>query len=56
MAGRTLAQVDAEIEALQAEKWALEHPIVEYPKHIRLGEVTVEVTSAEHEKAVRGKK
>lgn len=54
MTERTLAQVHADIEALHAEKWALEHPIVEYPKHVQIGEVSIVVQSAEHEKAVLG--
>lgn len=54
MAARTVEQVDAEMEALRLEKWALEHPVIEYPKHVQVGEVSVVVHSAEHEKAVRG--
>ena len=56
MSDRTLVQVEAEIEALLKEKWALEHPIIEYPKHIVVDGVTVEVTDAEHEKAVKASK
>lgn len=53
MAARTVEQVDAEMEALRLEKWALEHPVIEYPKHIQLGEFNIVVESAEQEKRLR---
>jgi len=60
-----IADLEAQIAKLKAEKHALEHPVQEYPKHIQVPDPvqpagvptkTVIVNSADEEKAALSKK